>query len=310
MTYEGWIILTGVLVGASCSLIGVLLVLRQMAMISDAISHTVILGLVSAFLVTSTLDSFTMLVGAAVAGLLTTVVVQLLQNSGLQSDAAIGVTFTAFFALGVFLISRYAGNVHLDVNHALMGDIAFVPFQTVTLFGVSMPRDFLFVSVVLLLNMIIIALLYKEWKVSTFDPGLAVSLGLPVAFLHYLLMTMTSVTAVSSFDSVGAVLVVAFMIVPAASAYLWTRKLPHMFLYSIVFSAASCFSGYYAAKLFNVSISGSMAVMTGVIFLISFLIAGESGVFTHFIRQKHQMHQKWKKDSSSLLSVEKDSLKG
>ncbi|SFL87553.1 metal ABC transporter permease [Salibacterium qingdaonense] len=293
MTYEGWIIITGVLAGASCSIIGVLLVLRQTAMISDAISHTVILGLVSAFLLTGTLDSFTMLIGAAVAGLLTTIVIQLLKNSGVQSDAAIGVTFTAFFALGVFLISRYAGNVHLDVNHALMGNIAFVPFQTVTLFGVSIPQAFLFVSIVLLLNVAVITLLYKEWKLSTFDPALAVSLGIPAVFLHYLLMTMTSVTAVSSFDSVGAVLVVAFMIVPAASAYLWTRKLSFMFLYSVVFSAAACFSGYYAAKWLNVSISGSMAVMTGVIFLISFLFAGENGVITRSVRQKQHRNREW-----------------
>ncbi|MGY4688398.1 metal ABC transporter permease [Salibacterium sp. K-3] len=310
MTYEGWIIITGVLVGASCSIIGVLLVLRQMAMISDAISHTVILGLVSAFLLTSTLDSFTMLLGAAVAGLLTTLVIQLLQNSGVQPDAAIGVTFTAFFALGVFLISRYAGNVHLDVNHALMGDIAFVPFQTVTLFGVPVPQAFLFVSVVLLLNLILIGLLYKEWKISTFDPALAVSLGIPAAFLHYLLMTMTSVTAVSSFDSVGAVLVVAFMIVPAASAYLWTSRLSTMFVYSILFSAAACFSGYYAAKWLNVSISGSMAVMTGVIFLISFLFAGEGGVFPRLIRQKTQKRKGWSEVPYSSMETKQESLKG
>ncbi|SFQ02066.1 metal ABC transporter permease [Salibacterium halotolerans] len=310
MTYEGWIIVTGVLVGASCSIIGVLLVLRQMAMISDAISHTVILGLVSAFLLTSTLDSFTMLIGAAVAGLLTTIVIQLLQNSGVQPDAAIGVTFTAFFALGVFLISRYAGNVHLDVNHALMGDIAFVPFQTVSVFGVSMPQAFLFVSVVLFLNVILAVLFYKEWKVSTFDPGLAVALGVPVAFLHYLLMTMTSVTAVSSFDSVGAVLVVAFMIVPAASAYLWTRSFPYMFVLSIFISAASCFSGYYAAKWLNVSISGSMAVMTGVFFLISFLFAGEDGIVTRVLRQKRKQRMQWNAASAAASQPERDRLNG
>lgn len=290
MSYEAWIIITAIVTGAACSVVGVLLVLRQMAMIADAISHTVIVGLVGAFLITNTLDGWAMLLGAAIAGVLTTLAIQLLRTSGVQSDAAIGVTFTAFFALGVLLISRYAGKVHLDVNHALMGDIAFVPFQTVSLFGFSMPQAFLFSSVVLIVNGLFLALLYKEWKVSTFDANLAVFLGIPVGLLNYTLMTLTSITAVASFDSVGAVLVVALMIVPAAAAYLWTTRFSLMFAYSVLFSVIACITGYYLAKWMNVSISGSMAVMTGVIFLLSFLFASDDGIFIKHWRQRQSSH--------------------
>ena len=130
MTYDAWIILTGSLVGITCAMIGCFLVLRKMAMLADAISHTVLLGIVGGYLVSRSLEGHSMLIGAVVVGLLTALLVQVLSGKGVQADAAIGVVFTSLFAIGVILLSVFAGNIHLDVDHALMGEITFIPWDT------------------------------------------------------------------------------------------------------------------------------------------------------------------------------------
>lgn len=269
---ELWIILTGILVGITCSIAGVFLVLRKMSMIADAISHTVLFGIVTAFLITQTLNGFWMLIGAACAGLLTAYFVQLLQTSGIQEDAAIGVTFTSLFALGVLLITLFAGNVHLDVEHVLMGEIAFVPWEKWTLFTITMPKAVWMLLLVLVINIGFLLLFFKEMKLSTFDPIYAVSIGLPITVLHYGFMTTISLTTVSAFDSVGAILVVAMLIGPAATAYLISKSVPQMFVFSISFGTIAAFAGYYIAKWFDTSIAGMMAAIIGVIFILVFII--------------------------------------
>src|SRR5690625_4909674 len=132
MTYSAWIILTASLVGFSCGLVGVFLILRRMAMMADAISHTVLLGIVLAYLVTRQLNGVYMFIGAVLAGLLTAFLVQWFHSRGVQQDASIGIVFTTLFAIGVILISTSVGNVHLDVEHALMGEITFIPWDVVT----------------------------------------------------------------------------------------------------------------------------------------------------------------------------------
>ena len=220
MSYEGWILLTASLVGLSCGLIGVFLILRKMAMMADAISHTVLLGIVTAYLITRELSGIYMLIGAIIAGLLTAVLVQLLHSLGVQQDASIGVVFTTLFAIGVILISTKTGNVHLDVQHALMGEITFVPWHTmdVPLIG-EIPQATFLLLIVLAIVLIMIVAFYKEWKITTFDAALAASLGIPVMLMHYVFMTLVSITTVASFDAVGAIMVVAMLITPAAAAY-------------------------------------------------------------------------------------------
>lgn len=269
---ELWIILTGILVGITCSIAGVFLVLRKMSMIADAISHTVLFGIVMAFLITQTLNGFWMLIGAACAGLLTAYFVQLLQTSGIQEDAAIGVTFTSLFALGVLLITLFAGNVHLDVEHVLMGEIAFVPWDKWTLFTITMPKAVWMLLLVLVINIGFLLLFFKEMKLSTFDPIYAVSIGLPITVLHYGFMTTISLTTVAAFDSVGAILVVAMLIGPAATAYLISKSVLQMFVFSIGFGTIAAFAGYYIAKWLDTSIAGMMAAIIGVIFILVFII--------------------------------------
>ncbi|AWE07836.1 iron ABC transporter [Lysinibacillus sp. 2017] len=269
---EFWIVLTGILVGVTCGLAGVFLILRKLAMIADAISHTVLFGMVMAFIITQSLSGIWMLVGAAIAGILTTYIVQVLQASGIQKDAAIGVTFTSLFALGVLLITLFAANVHLDVEHVLMGEIAFVPWDTWTIFSLTMPKAVWMLGIVLFINIVFLVLLYKELKLTTFDPVYAATIGLPVVLIHYSFMTTISLTTVSSFDSVGAILVIAMLIGPAATAYLISRSITQMFLWSMSFGVMAAVFGYYVAKYLDTSISGMMATAVGFIFIVVFVI--------------------------------------
>lgn len=265
---EFWVVLTGVLVGITCSIAGVFLVLRKMSMIADAISHTVLFGIVISFIVTQTLSGVSMFIGAALAGLLTAFLVQYLRSNGIQEDAAIGIIFTTLFAISVLLITLFAGDVHLDVEHVLMGEIAFVPWDTLTLFGIEMPKAVWMLGSALLINVIILTLFFKEFKLSTFDPVYAASIGLPIVFMHYLFMLMISMTTVSAFDSVGAILVIAMLIGPAATSYLISRSLKQMFAFAISFGVMAAIGGYYVAKWFDTSIAGMMAVMIGIIFIV------------------------------------------
>lgn len=279
MSYTFWILLTGCLVGLTCGITGALLVLRKMAMIADAISHTVLLGIVGAFFVTQSLSGIPMLIGAGIVGILTAVFVEMLHSSGVQSDAAIGIVFTSLFALGVVLISFIGDQVHLDVQHALMGEIAFVPWNTLTINGMSYgPTAVWMLGAVLAVNLILITLFYKEIKMSTFDPQFATLIGVPVMIIHYLLMTMVSLSTVASFDSVGAILVVAMLIVPGATAYLLTDRFFVLLILSGVIGILSAALGYGFAIQWNVSIAGSMAVATGVFFIAAFLFSPKQGV--------------------------------
>ncbi|MGE7840591.1 metal ABC transporter permease [Lysinibacillus sp. NPDC093712] len=266
---EFWVIFTGLLVGITCGIAGVFLILRKMSMIADAISHTVLFGIVMAFIVTQTLNGFWMLIGAAFAGILTAYLVQLLHSSGIQEDAAIGVVFTSLFAAGVLLITLFASNVHLDVEHVLMGEIAFVPWDKWTLFSITMPKAVWMLLLVLLINIGFLVLFFKEMKLATFDAVYAASIGVPIIFLHYGFMTSISFTTVAAFDSVGAILVVAMLIGPAATANLISKSIKQMFLYSMLFGGAASIIGYYLAKFWDTSIAGMMATAVGLLFIVT-----------------------------------------
>jgi manganese/zinc/iron transport system permease protein len=285
MSYAGWILLTASLVGLSCGFIGVLLILRRMAMMADAISHTVLLGIVTAFLVTRELSGIHMLIGAIAAGLLTSVLVQWFHARGVQQEASIGVVFTTLFAIGVVLIATKVGNAHLDVKHTLMGEITFIPWEKIELPLIGeIPEAVFILSIVLIVVLVAILAFYKEWKITSFDPALAASLGIPAVLMHYVFMSLVSVTTVAAFDAVGAIMVVAMLITPAAAAYLWTDRLSVMLILSGLFGVISAITGYYIAAWLDTSISGSMAFSTGLLFAFSFLCSPKHGVIAKFIR--------------------------
>ncbi len=285
MTYSAWIILTASLVGLSCGLIGVFLILRKMAMMADAISHTVLLGIVLAYIITRETSGVYMVIGGIFAGLLTAYLVQWLHSLEVQHDASMGIVFTTLFAIGVILIATSTGNAHLDVQHALMGEITFIPFNTVTIPGIGeMPNATFLLLIIFGVVSLFLLLFYKEWKITSFDPALAASLGIPVAFFHYLFMSLVSVTTVAAFDAVGAIMVVAMLITPPASAYLWTDRLSIMLLLSGTFGVLSAVLGYALAVWIDTSISGSMAFATGLIFFASFLFAPKHGLIAKYVR--------------------------
>jgi len=274
MSDAGWILLTAGLVGINCGLVGTWLLLRRMAMMADAISHTVLPGIVIAYLVTRELSGVHMLIGAAAAGLLTAVLVQWLNDRGIKQEASIGIVFTVLFAAGVVLLATRAGNVHLDVQHALMGDITFIPWETtaVPLIG-EMPKAVVLLSIVLAAVGALLALFWKEWKLAAFDPALAAALGIPAGLLHYVFMTMVSAVSVAAFDAVGAILVIAMLIAPASAAWLWTNRLAVLTALGCAFGVLAAFVGYGVAVWLDTSISGAMAFAAGLIFAASFLLA-------------------------------------
>ena len=276
-----WIILTGSLVAVCASLLGSFLVLRKMSMVGDAISHAVLPGLVFAFLISGSRSSFPMLVGAASFGILTTILIEVFQKKfRLQVDASIGVTFTALFALGVILISAYTGKIDLDQDCVLYGEIAYVPLDIwFTDGGVNLgPYPIWTIGTTLLIVLGFVIFGFRGLKITTFDEHYAASLGISTVFWHYSLMALVSLTTVVSFESVGAILVVAFFIIPAATAYLWTHDLKTMLILSSLIGILCSVLGYFLAAKINGSIAGAMATVAGFIFILSFIFNPNSGL--------------------------------
>jgi manganese/zinc/iron transport system permease protein len=282
--------LIAVVVAVACALPGTFLVLRRLALVSDAISHSILLGIVLGFFVVGNVNSPLLLLGAALVGLLTVVLVQVLERTRLvKEDAAIGLVFPALFSIGVILISRYADGVHLDVDAVLLGELAFAPFDRVEFWGWDWgPTALVVMGTILAINVAAIAVFWKELKLSTFDPALAIALGFTPALVQYALMGLVSLTAVGAFDAVGSILVVALMIAPPAAAYLLTDSLPRLLLLAAAIGAASALAGYWLAYLLDASIAGAMASMTGVAFLLAWLFAPERGLLAAARRRARQ----------------------
>ncbi|CAM3978189.1 metal ABC transporter permease [Paenibacillus alkaliterrae] len=280
-----WILLTGSLVAACCGILGVFLVLRKMAMIGDAISHSVMPGIVIAFLLSGSRDSLLMMFAALLFGLLTTFLIQMFQQSGIQADASIGVVFTALFAIGVVLVSLYARQVHLDQDAILYGEIAYVHWNLWVLGGINMgPKAVWLLGFTLLVITTVIGLFYKQFKLCAFDTALAAAIGIPVAFFHYLLMGLVSMATVSSFESVGAILVVGMLIIPASTAYLLTDRLGVMIGLSVAAGIASTFLGYGAAVVLDASIAGCMVCAASFLFVAAFLFSPSQGIIVKKLR--------------------------
>eukprot|EP01132_Coremiostelium_polycephalum_P001041 gene1041-1321_t len=263
------------LAAINCSLIGTYLVLRKTTMMADAITHSVLPGIVLAFLATGSKSSFTMLLGAGSTGVLASVLISFLnQKIKLQSDAAIGINFTWLFALGIILVSLFSRKVDLDPDCVLYGEVAYVPLNLLyTPSGVNLgPQALYLLAPIGLLNLSFIILSYKELAVTTFDPGFASIIGIRTSLWHYLLMATTSFTAVSSFEVAGAILVVALFVVPASIAYLLTQRLSHMLLLSCILGSIISITGYFLAIWLDGSISGAMVTLAGALFLITWLV--------------------------------------
>ena len=289
---DTWIVVTGALAGMSCALLGNYLVLRRLSMMGDAISHAVLPGLAIAFLLTHTRSSVAMFVGAAVVGVLTAVLTEWIRSLGkVEESASMGVVFTALFAVGLILIVRGADAVDLDPGCVLYGAIELTPLDTVGVLGWSIPRAVVTLGVVLMIDVVFVALFYKELRISAFDPALSTTLGYRATWMHYALTTLVAVTAVAAFESVGSILVIAMLIVPAAAAHLLTDRYGRMLLVSVVIGAGSAAIGHVGAitipPLFgyaDTSTAGMMAVAAGLIFSAALLVAPRHGLLARMAR--------------------------
>ena len=267
-----WIIVTGFLVASSTGMLGNLLLLRKMSMMGDALSHAVLPGIVVAYLISGSRASIPLFAGAIIMGVLTTFLIQFFSSKGkMQSDAAMGTVFTFLFAVGVILVTKFAGEADIDADCVLHGELAFVPLQTSSFLGLGVPAPVWTLLGLLAVIQIIFWTGYKGWLITSFNPEYAQSVGIRTVLWHYSLMAATSVATVVSFESVGAILVIAFLVVPAATAYLLTDKLPLMMVIILIHGLISSTLGYFVSDALEASISGSIAVMSFVLFAGAFL---------------------------------------
>ncbi len=290
MSSSAEIALVAVLCGATCALAGVFLVLRRLAMIADAISHSVLPGIVAGFVLANGPNVVVGTVLATVSGLLTVWLVEMLTKTRrVTNDTAIGLVFPTMFAAGVYVISKYMANIHIDTDAVLYGEIAFVPFDTITFGGRDYgPSALWLLSGIGLVNVGFIYAFYKELKLSTFDGVLAATLGFAPVGLHYAFMALVAVTTVGAFSAVGAILAVALIVVPPVTASLLTDRLPRMIGLSVAIGSGSGLLGYLLAVPIDVSISGMIAVVLGVVFLFALSFAPRKGLVSQALQRRRQ----------------------
>jgi manganese/zinc/iron transport system permease protein len=280
-----WIVLSGCLVAVSAGVLGCYLLLRRSAMMGDAISHAVLPGIVAAYFFSGSLQALPALLGAAAVGLLCTLLISALeQRASVQSDAATGLVYTFLFAVGVIMVSGTGGHVDLDADCILFGELAFLPFGE-RLEGV--PMQTLLLGGNLLLVLAAVAFGFRGLFLTTFDPLFARALGISTGFWQNLLMALTALTAVVAFESVGAILVVGFLVVPAATAHLLTDRLPVMMALAALAGVTASVGGYALALSLDANIAGAMMVVLGAEFALAFAyqaLAKRGGASAHPMR--------------------------
>jgi manganese/zinc/iron transport system permease protein len=275
---------------AACAVLGSFLVLRRMALLTDAIGHVLLLGIVLAYLWTEDLASPVLIVSAALTGLVTVGLVETVSRSRLvKEDAAIGLVFPALFAVGIILTTLYTRGTHLDVDRVLLGIPELAPldrFETASFdFG---PKSGVIMTLVFLLNTAFVVAFFKELKLATFDALLATTLGFAPAVLHYSLMGLVSLTAVTAFNAAGPVLVVAFFVVPPATAYLLTDRLAVMVPLGVAIGVAGAFVGTYVGYWQDLTLSGTVAVVMAAFFIIALIASPRHGLVTQMVRRIRQ----------------------
>lgn len=261
-------LLAGVLVGTICGVVGCFIVLRQMALMGDAISHAVLPGVVIAYVY-----GFSFFIGAVITGIITSIGIGYVsQKSKIKNDSAMGIVFTAAFALGIVMITALNGT-GVDLWNILFGNVL----------AVSTGGLWIIIGVGIFVLVVIFAL-YKELVISTFDPVMARTVGVSVDFIHYLFMLLLSLVIVASLQTVGIILVVAMLITPASTAYLLTERLPWMLLFAALFGILASIVGVYFSFIYDVATGGAIVLAASFMFLIAFLLAPKYGLITKKLR--------------------------
>lgn len=296
---DAWLMIVGVLAAVACAIPGTFLMLRRLSLMGDAISHAVLPGIVVAYLLTESRAGGPVFVGAVVVGLATAFLTETLRRFGkVDESASTGVVFTTLFAIGLVLISNFADKVDLDPNCVLNGNLESVPMQVIG--STAIPQSVLWLGIVMLANAGIVFALFKEFRICSFDAGLASTLGFNPTMIHYLLMTMTALTCVVAFEAVGSILVVALLIVPAAAAHLLTDRLLLTLLLAMGIAAGSAVLGQWVAlevapplvaslldqpRSYSLNITGMTATITGLILVVSVISSPRHGVVVRIVRR-------------------------
>jgi manganese/zinc/iron transport system permease protein len=303
---ELWIFAVCAVCAAACALPGVFLMLRRESLIGDAISHSVLPGIVAAFFISGSRDILTMMTGAFAAGLLSVGISSIIQRTRRTNpDAAIGMTYTAFFAVGVLLLSLGARNVDIDPSCVLYGLVEFAPLDMVPLGSFTgslmVPRSFILLSLVLVANALAVRLFWKELLVSTFDPPLARSLGFNTTAIHYGLMAATTVTIVASFESVGSILVITMLIAPAATGHLIAGRLPRVLAAALISATLAALGGIVGATALDTPVAGMMSVAAGALFFGALFFAPQNGIIARMTQRAYLRIQIAQEDILGLL---------
>jgi manganese/zinc/iron transport system permease protein len=295
-TLQAWLLdpaittmVLGAVVGGAASVIGTFLVLHRSTMLTDAIAHAALLGIVVAYLFVGDLHHPALTVGAALAGLVTVMGTRLLERSRLvRTDAAIALVFPFLFALAVLLAGRYAGDAHLDADAVLVGEIGFAWIDVAGFLGLEMPRALRTMLIVLALDAVLVAALWNALKLVAFDRVHAATIGFAPGVVTGVLLGATSLTAVAAFDAVGAVLFVAFVVAPPAAGLLLADRVGGMLAIGLIGSVLASVGGYGAALAFDLAIAPSMALAAGVLVGVALLVGPRHGVVARIARTRHR----------------------
>jgi len=270
------------LVSATCGWIGVLLIIRKLALVGDAISHSVLPGIVIVAVLFDSLTGPLVMIGAMLAGFVTTLLIEWVHKSSrIKPDAAIGIIFVSMFALGVVMISQIKGNVHLDADCVLFGEISRVLLPGENL----IPPQIMQSLVVLVITLLLTVLFYKEIVISSFDPALATAVGIRATWVHYLTMAWLAVVVVSAFESVGSVIVVAMLIIPGAFALLLTEKLWKALIISLAHAAISSVLGYHVALFIDSNAPATVVTIGLGLFFLAWFFSPQQGLLSVWMAQ-------------------------
>jgi len=306
-----WTIAVGIAVNSCCAILGCYLVLRRLSLLGDAVSHSILAGIAGAFLLTGSIGAVPMFVGALVVGLLTAFLTQSLTSFGnIPEDSSMGVVFTSLFAVGVIIISSPAlRDAHLD-DCILVGLLDVVSLETATMAGMTVPRTLLTLLPMLLVVLLFVGLFWKELKISSFDAELATSMGINAVLMHYLLMGMVAATTVASLEAVGAILVIAMLIVPAATAHLLTDRLGPMMCLAVLCGTTAAVLGCLWARLANSNAAGLMAVVAGLQFAAAVVLAPQYGLISKAVHNLRLALRIVTEDIVAVLYRREEALSG
>ena len=294
MNFE--ILLILLLVAIVCVIPGIYLSLKNMAMITDAISHTILLGIVIGFFISQNMNSPLLVICAVLTGLLTTFLINVLANNKkVKEDSAIAIVFPLLFAIAIILIALYADNIHLDIDSVLLGEVIFAPLERMDILGYSIPTSIVSISSILVINLLFITIFNKELTLYSFDEGFTKLSGFRPYIISNLLMIVVSITSVVSFSSVGSILVIGLMIGPVMTARLFVVSIKELIILSVTISIFSVTGGYLLATIFDVSLAGMIATSIGLLFILAGLFSPKYGIIKTKIDHAHRK-QRFEKD--------------